>query len=119
MKQLKESFRLNGLPYTLLKRNDVVALYGIGGEFTDKILHYEVDIIYIRKDKFGLREHIADNDTFGRDRSRCYKNKDKALEYFDELTAELRKERNLSQGVPKSVAGVEENTGVIPEYQLA
>ena len=118
MKQLKESFRLNGLPYTLLKRNDVVALYGIGGEFTDKILHYEVDIIYIRKDKFGLREHIADNDTFGRDRSKCYKNKDKALEYFDELTAELRNERNLSQGVPKSVAGLGENAEVIPEYHL-
>lgn len=50
MKKLKESFRLNGLPYTLLKRNDVVALYGIGGTNTDEILHYEVDIIYIRKD---------------------------------------------------------------------
>ena len=118
MKQLKESFRLNGLPYTLLKRNDVVALYGIGGEFTDKILHYEVDIIYIRKDKFGLREHIATNDTFGRDRSRCYKNKEKALEYFDELTAELRNERNLSQGILKSVAGTEEKVELIPEYHL-
>ena len=118
MKKLKESFRLNGLPYTLLNRNDVVALYGIGGEFTDKILHYEVDVIYIRKDKFGLREHIANNDTFGRDRSRCYKNKETALEYFDKLTAELRNERNLSQGVPKSVAGLEEKAEVIPEPQL-
>jgi hypothetical protein len=36
-----------------LKRNDKVALYGIGGEFTDSILHWEVDIIYIRKDKYG------------------------------------------------------------------
>ena len=42
MKKLKESFKLNGLPYTLLKRNEVVALYGIGGTYTDKILHYEV-----------------------------------------------------------------------------
>ena len=31
MKTLKTQFRLNGLPYTLLKRNEVVALYGIGG----------------------------------------------------------------------------------------
>jgi hypothetical protein len=37
MKKLKDSFRLNGLPYTLLKRNDVVALYGIGGTNTDQI----------------------------------------------------------------------------------
>ena len=33
MNKLKEQFRLNSLPYTLLKRNDKVALYGIGGEF--------------------------------------------------------------------------------------
>ena len=52
MKILK-TFRINELPYTLLKRNEVVALYGIGGTFTDEILHYEVDIIYIRKDKYG------------------------------------------------------------------
>ena len=65
MKKLKTQFRLNSLPYTLLKRNDKVALYGIGGEFSDKILHYEVDIIYIRNDQFDEREHIATNDTFG------------------------------------------------------
>jgi len=53
MKILKPGFRLNGLPITLLKRNEVVALYGISGEFTDEILHREVDIIYIRKDKYG------------------------------------------------------------------
>jgi hypothetical protein len=39
MKTLKTRFSMNGLPYTLLKRNEVVALYGIGGEHTDKILH--------------------------------------------------------------------------------
>jgi hypothetical protein len=48
MKTLETKFRLNGLPYTLLKRNDIVALYGIGGTFTNEILHYEVDIIYTR-----------------------------------------------------------------------
>lgn len=61
MKKLKESFRLNCLPYTLLKRNDVAALYGIGGTNTDKILHWEVDIIYIRKDKYVEREGIPTN----------------------------------------------------------
>ena len=112
MRTLKTSFRLNGLPYTLLKRNDVVALYGIGGTYSDKILHYEVDIIYIRRDKFGEREHIADNGQFGRNRSRCFKDEKSASEYFDLLTAELY------QGVLKVVSGVEENLEVIPEYSL-
>ena len=118
MKTLKKSFRLNGLPYTLLKRNDVVALYGIGGDYTDEILHYEVDIIYTRKDKYGEREPIADNENFGRDRSRSYKNYDTALKYFDELTLDLSKERIQSQGVSKSIAGVEEKIEVMPEYYL-
>ena len=118
MQELKESFKLNGLPYTLLKRNDVVALYGIGGTYTDKILHYEVDIIYHRKDKYGEREHIAKNSDFGRDRSRSFNDRAKADEYYDELTAELRTERNLSQGVPKVVAGVEQKVEVVSEVSL-
>ena len=112
MKILKEHFRMNGLPYTLLKRNDKVALYGIGGEFTDEILHWEVDIIYIRKDKYGEREHIAKNDDFGRDRSRCFMDQKLALKYYDKLTS------NLSQGVPKVIAGVGQNNEVIEEYQF-
>jgi hypothetical protein len=102
---------MNGLPYTLIKRNDKVALYGIGGEFTDKILHWEVDIIYIRKDKYGEREHIAKNDDFGRDRSRCFMNERLALEYYDKLTSDL------SQGVVKAIAGVDQNAEVILDYQ--
>jgi len=74
MKELKTSFRLNGLPYTLLKRNEVVALYGIGGTYTDEILHWEICKIYIRKDQFGKREAIATNEKFGRDLSRCLNN---------------------------------------------
>jgi hypothetical protein len=87
---------MNGLPYTLIKRNDKVALYGIGGEFTDKILHWEVDIIYSRKDKYGEREHIAKNDD---------------LEYYDKLTSDL------PLGVVKAIAGVDQNTKAILEYQ--
>jgi hypothetical protein len=105
------------LPYTLLKRNEVVALYGIGGTYTNKILHYEVDIIYIRKDKYGAREHIAKNDDFGRDRSRCFAREDLALNYYDELTTELMNERILPQGVSKSIAGVRQNDEVIAIYQ--
>jgi hypothetical protein len=115
MKILKEHFRLNCLPYTLLKRNEVVALYGIGGTYTEEILHWEVDIIYIRKDKYGEREHIAKNGDFGRDRSKCFMNKELALKYYDELKSELYLEAglNLSQGVPKVIAGVGETVEAI------
>jgi len=116
MKTLKTSFRLNGLPYTLLKRNGKVALFGIGGTYTDKILHYEVDIIYTRKDKYGEREHIATNENFGIDRSRCFNIKAKALKYLDKLTMEILTERILPQGVSKLTIGVQENVEVIPEY---
>jgi hypothetical protein len=110
---------MNGLPLTLIKRNEIVALYGIGGTYTDEILHYEVDIIYTRKDKYGEREAIAKNDDFGRDRSRCFNSKEQADKYYEELTAELMMERILSQGVVKSIAGVQENVEVMPEYQIA
>jgi hypothetical protein len=118
MKTLKTSFRLNGLPYTLLKRNDVVALYGIGGTYSDEILHYEVDVIYLRNDKYGEREHIAKNDDFGRDRSRCFAREDLALKYYDELTIDLLIERIQSQGVSKPIAGGQDNDKVISEYQF-
>ena len=119
MKNLQESFKLNGLQYKLIKRNEYVALYGIGGEYTDKVLHYEVSIIYIRKDKYGERESIATNGVFGRDRSKCFNNESDAAEYYDELSTRLRTERKLYQGVPKVVSGVGQNDKVIPEYQLA
>jgi hypothetical protein len=72
MNTIKTSFKMNGLPYTSLKRNEVVALYGIGGTYTDEILHWKVDNIYIRKDKYGEREAILTNGQFGRDRSKCF-----------------------------------------------
>jgi len=73
----------------------VVALFGISGEYTDTIISYEVEVIYIRDDKYGEREHIATNSDFGRDRSRCYNNKERALKYYDELNAILRDEQEL------------------------
>jgi hypothetical protein len=109
MKPLKTQFRMNGLPYTLLKRNGVVALYGIGGTYTDEIHHWEEPKIYIRKDKYEIREHIAKDDDFGRDRSRCFMNEKLAFVYFDKLTSDL------SQGIVKSIAGIQENIEVIPE----
>lgn len=116
--KLKTHFRMKELLYTLIDRNEKVALYGIGGHYTDKVLHYEVDIIYIRKDKYGIREHIATNDTFGRDRSQAFTNKGEAIEYFNTLTKELMEERNLTHQKPNSIAVVEVNTEVVPEYQM-
>ena len=115
MKELKTSFRLNGLHYTLLKRNEVVALYGIGGTYTDKTLHWEVCKIYIHKDQFGERGRIPTNEQFGRDLSRCFNDVEFALRYFNELTTRLK----LSQGGPKVMSEVEENILVVPECHLA
>jgi hypothetical protein len=115
MKTLKTSFRLNGLPYILLKRNEVVALYGIGGTFTDKILHWEVCKIYIRKDQYGEREAIPTNEMFGRDPSRSFNDIKSAPEYFDELSTWLK----LCQGLPKVVTGVGENEAIMAEFSSA
>ena len=117
MQELKKSFKLNGLPYTLLKRNDVVAMYGVGGEYTDKILHYEVSKIYIRKpDKYctKYREALPTNEKFGTDGSKCYKDQKLAYEYFDVLTGIL----NRGKGVPKVVTGVEEKVEAVHDYVL-
>jgi len=111
IKQLRTEFKRNGLPYTLLRRNDVVALYGIGGTYTKKILHYEVCKIYIRNDKYGIRESLPSNERFGRDLSRSFNDMESALKYFDELTCRLK----LCQGVQKVVSGVEENVLTVPE----
>ena len=108
MKTLKTEFRMNDLPYTLLKRNEVVALYGIGGTYTDEILHWEVSKIYIRNDKYGIRESLPTNEKFGRDLGRCFMNKEMAFRYFDTLTDLL----NQGKGVAKVVTGVAENIEV-------
>lgn len=108
MKTLKTEFKMNGLPYTLLKRNEVVALYGIGGTHTEEILHWEVSKIYIRKDKYGIRESLPTNEKFGRDLSRCFMNREMAFRYFNTLTDILK----LGKGVAKVVTGVEENNEV-------
>jgi hypothetical protein len=95
----------------LIKRNDKVALYGRVGTYSDKISHWEVDVIFRRKDKYGERETIATNEQFGRDRSRCFRDEKMALSYYDELTAKLY------QGVLKVISGVDQNAEVMPEYQ--
>jgi hypothetical protein len=47
MKTLRAKFRLNGLPYTLLKRNEVVAMYGIGGTYTDDSRNLDLKFYFL------------------------------------------------------------------------
>lgn len=102
IKELENSFRRDGLLYILIKRNEKVALCGIGGTYTDEPKHYEVSKIYIRNDKYGIREALPSNEQFGRDLSRCFNDYESALKYFDELT-------KLYQGVSEVVSGVPED----------
>jgi hypothetical protein len=96
MKTLKETFRKNGLLYQLIKRNEVVALYGIGGTYTDKILHYEVCKIHLRKVHTinGIvipeSESLPSNEEFGRDKSRATVGYGDAMETFDQLTRRIK-----------------------------
>ena len=107
MKKLENSFRRDGLLYTLIIRNKKVALFSIGGTYTDNITHWEVCKIQIRNDKYGIREHIPQDELFGKEGSQCFANEQQALEYYDEFSTKL------CQGVPEVVTGVEENIEVV------
>ena len=97
MERLKTTFTKNGLPYTLIQRNDVVALYGVGGSFTDEILHYEVlKIIQNPDTKFRDKilpawESLPGNEQFGKEGSLAFPDLDQSNRYFDTLTERLNK----------------------------
>ena len=103
MKTLRQSFVKNELPYTLIIRNDKVAMYGIGGTYTDKILHYEVcRICFNHGGAFGdaiiePSETIPSNEKFGTEGSLAIIDYNEALEYFDELTVELNTPKENTQ----------------------
>jgi len=94
--ELKKSFAKNGLPYTLLKRNELVALNGVGGTYTKKILHYEVCRITIQKENYRFGKHfdacetIPGNEKFGKEGSRAILKYEDALKYYDEFTNTLK-----------------------------
>jgi hypothetical protein len=93
---LKEKFKKNGLPYTLIRCNEVAAMYGVGGTFTDEILHYEVFELHFRKARIFRGKSFPDeyvlpsNEQFGKDKSRAILKHGDALLYFDAMTRELR-----------------------------
>jgi len=93
MKILKTKFRKNGLDYTLLDRNDKVALFQLG-HLPDPD-GYEVSRIYIMRPHkaFGVdfeeSEIITSNDQFISDGSGAFRSLDLALKHFDKLSNKL------------------------------
>jgi hypothetical protein len=117
MIELKTSFRRDGHLYTQTLKNEFVALYAVGGEYSDRTNYWEVCKIYIRKpDKYGeLREALPSNEQFGRDLSQSFNNYKSALKYFEELTSWYK----LQQLMPKIVAGGQAIVKMVPECQAA
>jgi hypothetical protein len=93
MEKLKENFRRHGLSYILVKRDDDLAIFGVSGTYTDKIIHYEVILIRIRNDKFGYRETVPSDEEFGKSKSdRHFQKSVEAEAYFVSWAANLMQE---------------------------
>ena len=104
MNKLKQSFSRHGFIYSLLKRNDMLCIYGVSGTYTDSIIHYEVMLIRIRIDKYGNREAIPSDEEFGKSKPDChFQSLSEAEEYFDRCTSKL-------------IQGVKGKVKVIPKY---
>jgi hypothetical protein len=96
MDSLKKSFRRHGLNYKLLVRNHHLAIYGVSGTYTDKILHYEVVFIRTRKTRsvagknLPEAEAIPTDEQFGRSKpDRCFQKFAEAEAYFTNRTSNL------------------------------
>ena len=95
MKILKTKFRKNDLFYTLICRNDKVALYETRQEKDMARCHYEVARIYIRPAHtaigvdFEEAEVLTSNEKFSYDGSGAFIKKDNAIKHFNELSVFL------------------------------
>jgi hypothetical protein len=95
MKILKIHFRKNNLFYTLICRNDKVALYETRQDEDMIRCHYEVVRIYIIPAHTALgvdfeeTEVLSCNAKFIHDGSGAFINKNKAIKHFNELSAKL------------------------------
>ena len=112
MRKIKEHFKHHGVHYTLLKRDGKIALFGVGSKTSSAIRHWEIAILYRRKDKYGDREALPTDSQFGRDRSRYFMKEIEALEYYKKLTSKLY------QGVSKVVSGLTEEVEPLLDYHL-
>ena len=98
MKILKTRFRKNGLDYTLMKRNDKIALFQLGS--TGYPDGYEVSRIYIMRPHkaFGVEfKNLknSSNDQFLFDGSGTFRNLDNALKHYDKLSKKLVRKDNV------------------------
>ena len=118
MNRIKNQFRRNDLLYLLIKRNELIAIYGVGGTFTDKILHYEVCRIHFRNDKYGFREALPSNEQFGREGSLAIIDLDEALRYFEELTSSLELSVEASNNDKSGIEETEADSDVIRRKHL-
>jgi len=95
MKILKTHFRKNDLYYTLICRNDKVAMYETRQDEDMIRCHYEVARIYIRPAHtafdvdFDEAEVLTSNDQFFYDGSGAFIKKDNAMKHFLKLSKEL------------------------------
>ena len=95
MKILKTKFRKNDLFYTLICRNDKVALYETRQEEDMTRCHYEVARVYVKPAHtaigvdFEEAEVLTSNEKFFYDGSGAFIKKDNALKHFNELSANL------------------------------
>jgi hypothetical protein len=97
MKTLKTHFRKNDLYYTLICRNDKVALFETRQEEDQVRCHYEVARIYIRPAHtavgvdFEEAEVITNNDDFGYDGSGAFIKRDSAMKHYLKLSDKLHR----------------------------
>ena len=95
MKILKTTFRKNDLYYTIICRNDKVAMFETRQKKDSDRCHYEVTMIYIRPGHAALNvdfeeaEVLTSNDQFFYDGSGAIIIKDNAMNHFLQLSKEL------------------------------
>jgi hypothetical protein len=89
---LKTIFKFNKLLYTLLKRNDYVALYGIGGTPDKEAERFEVFKIIIQSDESTAIECVPSNSDLEISEGwlHCFNDYKSALKYFYKLTSWLK-----------------------------
>jgi hypothetical protein len=97
MKILKTHFRKNDLYYTLICRNDKVAMYETRQDEYSDLCHYEVARIYIKPAHnaigvdFEEAEVLTNNDDFFYDGSGAFIKKDNAMKHFLKLSNKLHR----------------------------
>lgn len=90
MKKIRKISRMNGLDYRIILKSDLVVMFSIqGGQ------RFEVDRIYTLPEEqflaytYPKRETITNDNQFGRDGSRLFREEQEAINYFHQLNSNL------------------------------